>query len=98
MFADNGILHELTGGVRLKKRVQHPKVSERKDRGSCYWFFRYWHDEIRPDGTTKTTRKFHMIGPSRGEHAIGKRKAEDERDRFLAGINAARTRSESAES
>ncbi len=80
----------------MKKRVQHPSVHERKDRGSYYWFFRYWDDEIAPDGSIKTSRKFHTIGPSRGEHAIGKRKAEDERDNFFAGLNAARTRSEAA--
>jgi integrase len=96
MFADNGTLHVLTGGVALKKRVQHPKVHERKDRGSYYWFFRYWHDEIAPDGSIKTSRKFHTIGPSRGENAIGKRQAEEERDNFFAGLNAARTRSEAA--
>jgi len=44
----NATLLELTGGVRLKQRVQHPKVHERKDRGSYYWFFRYRHDELRP--------------------------------------------------
>src|SRR5258706_16483622 len=96
MFADNGTLHKLTGGVRLKKRVQHPKVIERKDRGSFYWFFRYRHDEILPDGSIKTTRKFHIVGRSKGENAIGKRKAEEERDHFLARINAAPTRSEAA--
>ena len=94
--ATEGILLTLTGGIRLKKRVQHPKVHERKDRGTYYWFFRYWHDEIRPDGTIKTSRKFHMIGPSRGENALGKRQSEEERDRFLASLNAAPTRSEAA--
>jgi hypothetical protein len=31
------MLLELTGGVRLKQRVQHPSVIERKDRGDPYW-------------------------------------------------------------
>src|SRR5713226_9296492 len=84
-----GTLLELTGGVRLKQRVQHPKVHERKDRGSCYWFFRYRHDELRPDGSIKITRKFHTIGPSRGENAIPKKQAETRRDAFLAELNAA---------
>jgi integrase len=96
MQAGDGILLTLTGGIRLKKRVQHPKVHERKDRGTYYWFFRYWHDEFRPDGTIKSSRKFHMIGPSRGENALGKRQAENERDGFLASLNAAPTRSEAA--
>jgi integrase len=97
MMAENrGTLLSLTGGVRLKQRVQHPKVHERKDRGSYYWFFRYRHDELRPDGSIKTTRKFHTIGPSRGENAIPKKQAEARRDVFLAELNAAPTRCEAA--
>src|SRR5580704_17662255 len=97
MMAENrGTLLSLTGGVRLKQRVQHPKVHERKDRGSYYWFFRYRHDELRPDGTIKTNRKFHTIGPSRGENAIAKKQAEAKRDAFLAELNAAPTRCEAA--
>jgi len=90
----NATLLELTGGVRLKQRVQHPKVHERKDRGSYYWFFRYRRDELLPDGSIKTTRKFHTIGPSRGENAIPKKQAEIKRDAFLAELNAAPTRCE----
>jgi hypothetical protein len=91
-----GTLLSLTGGVVLKKRVQHPKVHERKDRGSFYWFFRYWLDEILPDGSIKTSRKFYTIGPSRGEGAIGKKAAEIERDKLLARLNVAETRCEAA--
>jgi integrase len=94
--ANEGTLLTLTGGVRLKQRVQHPKVHERKDRGSYYWFFRYRYDELRPDGLIKTTRKFHTIGPSRGENAIPKKQAEAKRDAFLAELNAAPTRCEAA--
>ena len=96
MLENNANLQALTGGVKLKQRVQHPKVHERKDRGSYYWFFRYRHDELRPDGTIKTTRKFHTIGPSRGEDAIAKKQAESKRDAFLAEENAAPTRCEAA--
>ena len=78
----------------MKRRVQHPRVHERKDRGSLYWFFRYRHDELLPDGSIKTTRKFHTIGPSRGENSIGKKQAEIKRDTFLAEMNAASTRCE----
>jgi len=92
----NATLLELMGGVRLKQRVQHPKVHERKDRRSYYWFFRYRHDKLLPNGSIKTTRKFHTIGPSRGENALAKRQAEIKRDAFLAEINAAPTRSEAA--
>lgn len=81
-------LQALTGGVKLKRRVQHPKIHERKDRGNYYWFFRYYADEIQSDGSVKTLRKFHILGPSRGENAIGKREAEIERDKFLAKLNA----------
>ena len=84
-------LQALTGGVILKRRVQHPMVHERKDRGRYYWFFRYYADEIQRDGSVKTTRKFYTIGPSRGDNAIGKRQAEIERDKFLAKLNAATT-------
>src|SRR5436190_9510865 len=94
--AHKGTLLELTGGVQLKQRVQHPKVHERKDRGTYYWFFRYRHDELLRDGKIKTTRKFHTIGPSRGESAIGKKQAEIKRDGFLAESNAAPTRCEAA--
>jgi len=96
MVVDRGTLLTLTGGVKLKQRVQHPKVHERKDRGSYYWFFRYRHDELLPDGSIKTTRKFHTIGPSRGENAIPKKQAEAKRDAFLAELNAAPTRCEAA--
>jgi integrase len=96
MLGNEGTLLTLRGGVRLKQRVQHPKVHERKDRASYYWFFRYRHDELRPDGSIKTTRKFHTIGPSRGENAIAKKQAESKRDVFLADLNAAPTRCEAA--
>jgi len=97
MIAKNeGILLTLTGGVRLKQRVQHPKVNECRDRGAPYWFFRYWSDELRPDGTVKTSRKRHIIGPSRGPNAIGKKQAEINRDNFLANLNAAPSRCEAA--
>jgi len=96
MDVDRGTLLTLTGGVKLKQRVQHPKVHERKDRGNYYWFFRYRHDELLPDGSIKTTRKFHTIGPSRGENAVAKKQAESKRDAFLAELNAAPTRCEAA--
>jgi integrase len=88
------LLSLLTGGTALKQRVQHPKVHERKDRGTYYWFFRYRHDRILPDGSLKTSRKFHAIGPSRGNDAITKKAAEIDRDQFLATINAAPTKTE----
>lgn len=94
--ADEGTLLTLTGGVRLKQRVQHPSVIERKDRGQHYWYFRYRHDELLPNGAVRTRRKFHTIGPSRGDGAMGKKQAEIERDKFLAGLNAAETRCEAA--
>src|SRR5580704_6596549 len=87
MLGNEGNLQSLTGGLRLKVRVQHPGVHERTDRGGSYWFFRYWDDVLQPDGTTKTVRKFHVIGPSQGEIRLGKKQAEVERDKFLAKIN-----------
>src|SRR5277367_2510810 len=96
MRAENATLLALTGGVRLVQRVQRPKVHERQDRGTHYWFFRYRVDEVLPDGTVKTKRKFHTIGPSRGDRPLTKRRAELERDRVLAGLNTPATRRESA--
>jgi integrase len=96
ILGNEGILLELTGGSKLKRRVQHPKIHERKDRGSSYWFFRYRHDELLPDGSVKTSRRFRTIAPSRGEGAIGKRAAEEKRDSFFAERNAAPTQCEAA--
>ena len=96
IVANEGTLLTLTGGVALPQRVQHPNIHERKDRGSAYWFFRYRHDELLPNGTIKTSRKFHTIAPSRGDDAIGKRQAESKRDRFLAELNIAATRCQAA--
>ena len=60
-------LLNLTGGVRLKQRVQHPSVIERKDRGQHYWFFRYREDELLPSGsylseTLGSTRMARRVG------------------------------------
>ncbi len=97
MIATNdAILLKLTGGVRLKQRVQHPRINECKDRGVPYWFFRYRDDELLPDGTVKTRRKRHIIGPSRGPNAIGKKQAEIDRDKFLADRNTAPSPCEAA--
>lgn len=89
MRASEGTLLALTGGLRLKTRVQHPKVIERTDRGGAYWYFRYWRDEIQPDGSVKTVRKFQRLGPSRGENKLTKKQAEIERDKILASLNKA---------
>jgi len=96
MLANEGMLLRLTGGARLTRRVQHPKVHERKDRGTHYWFFRYRTDDVQPDGTIKTRRPFHTIGPSRGDGALTKRAAEVKRDEILADLNAASSRCEAA--
>jgi integrase len=87
MLRNEGTLQALTGGLRLKVRIQHPGIHERTDRGGSDWFFRYWADPLRPDGTTKPARKFHGIGPSKGENRLSKKQAEVERDKFLATIN-----------
>src|SRR5579862_2362272 len=92
----NATLFHLTGGVRLKQRVQHPSVIERKDRGNHYWYFRYRKDELLVNGTVKTRRKFHTIGPSRGEGSLTKKQAEVERDKFLLDLNGVPTRCEAA--
>jgi integrase len=89
ILATDANLLSLTGGLRLKVRIQHPSVHERTDRGGSYWFFRYREDVLKADGTIKETRKFQTIGPSKGEHRLSKKQAELERDKFLAKINRA---------
>ena len=71
----------------MKVRIQHPEVHGRTDRGGSYWYFRYWDDVLRADGTMKAVRKFQVVGPSKGENRLAKKKAEVERDKFLATIN-----------
>jgi integrase len=76
--------------------VQHPKVEECRDYSQWYWFFRYWHDTVQPDGSVKTSRKRHIIGPSVGPNKIAYKQAVETRDAFLKGLNAAPTRCEAA--
>jgi len=87
MLLNEGNLQSLTGGLRLKVRIQHPEVHERTDRGCSYWYFRYWDDVLQADGTMKAVRKFQVIGPSKGDNRLSKKTAEVERDKFLAKIN-----------
>ncbi len=93
---DGNLLMALTGRHQMRQRVQHPKIHVREDRGGSYWYFRYREDEIRPGGTIKTSRKFYTIGPSKGEGALGKKQAENIRDTFLVGLNAANSKPEAA--
>ena len=88
MLRIEGTLQALSGGMRVKARVQHPQVKPRKDREGWPWVFRYWADEVQPDGTIRTLRKYQAVGPSKGDRAITKKQAEIERDKFLAKSNA----------
>src|SRR5579859_28869 len=88
MLRPEGNVLVLAGGLQVKARVQHPQVKPRKDRQGWPWVFRYWSDEIQPDGTIKTLRKYQSVGSSRGEGAITKKQAEIERDKFLVKLNA----------
>jgi integrase len=88
MRASEANVLRLAGGLRVKGRVQHPHVKPRKDREGWPWVFRYWADEIHPDGTTKAVRKYQSVGLSKGEGAITRKQAEIERDKFLAKLNA----------
>src|ERR1039458_2688217 len=87
MLLNEGNLQSLTGGLRLKVRIQHPDVHERTDRGGSYWYFRYWDDVLQADGTMKPVRRFHVVGPSKGETRLSKKQAEVERDKLVAKIN-----------
>ena len=78
----------LAGGLQVKARVQHPQVKPRKDRPGWPWVFRYWHDQIQPNGSVKTLRKYQEVGPSKGDGSLTKKQAEIERDKFLAQLNA----------
>jgi len=91
-------LRVLTGGAELKQRVQHPKINECRERGSPYWFFRYWQDEMLPDGSIKSARKRQIVGPSRGPNAISRKDAETERDNFLAKLTGVHARPEAVAS
>ena len=91
MFSTEGSLHMLAGGLRVKARVQHPKVTPREDRRGWPWIFRYYADELQPDGSTKVLRRYYEIAPSKGEGAITKKQAEIERDKFLSKLNAPTT-------
>jgi integrase len=90
------LLTLLTEGGQLKTRVQHPKVEECRDYKQWYWFFRYWHDALQPDGSVKTSRKRHIIGPSAGPNNIAYKKAVEMRDAFLKELNSAPTQCEAA--
>ena len=87
MLGTEGNLQSLTGGLHLKVRIQHPDVHERTDRGGSYWYFRYWADVQQADGAMKAVRRFQVVGPSKGDNRLSKKKAEVERDKFLATIN-----------
>jgi integrase len=85
---DEGTLQALTGGLKVKVRVQHPKILEAKFREGWMWFFRYYADEVQADGSVKTIRKKHAVGLSRVDGKITKKDAEVKRDKFLAKLNA----------
>ena len=85
---DEGTLQALAGGLKVKVHVQHPKILEAKFREGWMWFFRYYADDVQPNGSLKTTRKKQAVGPSRGDNRITKKQAEVERDKFLAKLNA----------
>ena len=87
MSRNNANLQALTGGLRLKELIQHPRVNERTDRCGSYWFFRYWDDVPQLDGSVKAVRKFQRVGLSKGDNKLSKKQAELERDKFLAKIN-----------
>ena len=61
-------------------KVQHPQVHQRTDRKGTYWFFRYWHEELLPDGSNKAIRKFHTIGPSQRQGSLTQSEAAARRD------------------
>ncbi len=82
-----GTVQALLGGLKLKTRVQHPTIKVRTDRPGHPFFFRYWADELQPDGTLKTFRRYCELGPSVGTDKITRKQAELKRDNVLAPLN-----------
>jgi len=74
MLEVEGNLHVLAGGLRVKARVQHPQVKPRKDGEGWPWVFRYSFDEVQPDGSVKTLRKYQAVGPARATVRSQKRR------------------------
>ena len=68
-------------------KEQHPQVHQRTDRKGTYWFFRYWEEELLPNGSIKTIRRFHTLGPSKGLGALTQEQAGVLRDQVLAGLH-----------
>lgn len=67
----------------MRLRDQQPNVHRRADGANSYWYFRYWRDELLPNGLIQTTREAHPIGPAQGAGALTGKQAEAERDRFM---------------
>lgn len=84
---DEGTLLGLTGGVKVTARVQHPKIHTDTTKNRNF-FYRYWSDEIQPDGSLKPIRKKHICGPSKGPSKISHKEAETIRDDELRKLNA----------
>jgi integrase len=83
----DGSLLTLTGGLKVKARVQHPKVNQRGFKGTRIWFIRYWKDELRPDGSSIPKRAYKTLGMAAGPDKLTEKQAIGERDKFLAGVN-----------
>jgi integrase len=71
----------------MNARFQHPQVKARKDRPGWPWIFRYRAEELQPNGSLRTLRKYREIGPSKGKGALTRKQAEAARDELLA-LNA----------
>lgn len=76
-------------------RGDHPQVQQQTGSKGDYWFFQYWHEEPCPDGSIGTIRKFHTLGPSTGNGALTKEKAETLRDQVLTGLDTLTPKPES---
>ena len=72
----------------MRLRNQQPNVHRCSDGSEPYWCFRYWRDELLPNGLLHTTREVHRIGPVQGAGALTRKQAEAERDRFMEELSA----------
>ena len=72
----------LMGAVRVKARVQHPKVTQRKDRPNSPWIFRYYADVVQPDGSVKVSRRYHEIAPAKATVQLRRSRPKSNATRF----------------
>lgn len=80
-------IHWLTGNLSLKRRIQHPTIKEETNVREPYWFIRVFEPVVRRGGAVDEVRKKYILGPSRGDSALGVKEAQLQADKILARVN-----------